>query len=188
MWLPVPPDGPGQDVSGYAVEPAAAVGTDPLHGNALAQVADSAPVGAQVIRQRYAVTAYELAWNVEPDRVTRPASWPAAFEPWLRGESSVVIDDEIRSLALSGARSPPLGLPRQHVAPSHARHRLPARPRVEDAGAGRSDGLRRSRREAAPRPRSVRRPGLRRSGSVADAPGLRSARGAGDWRGPLELG
>lgn len=107
VWLPVPPDGPGQDVSGYSVEPAAAIGADPLHGNRLAHVAFTKPVGAQMIRQRYTAVAYELRWNVHPARVTRPDAWPAAFAPYLRSEASVVVDDEIRSLARDIAGNEP---------------------------------------------------------------------------------
>jgi transglutaminase-like putative cysteine protease len=99
VWIPVPPDGPGQEVSDYSIEPAGAISPDPLFGNRLAHIAYSKPVGAQVIRQRYVATSYELAWNVDPGRVTRPSSWPESFDRYLRSEASIVVDGEIRALA-----------------------------------------------------------------------------------------
>ena len=105
VWMPVPPDEPGQDVEKSAfttfpssVEPV--LGTESVHGNTFAYFEFQNPKGAQEVSHRFTVTLSELRWNVDPARVERVEEWPAELQPYLRSESqAVVIDGRVRGIA-----------------------------------------------------------------------------------------
>lgn len=100
VWLPAPRSDAGQEVSGYATEPAAAsLESEPLYGNRLAFFELEQPVGGQIIRQRYRVRVWEMRWDLDPAKVVSVERWPAGFERYLRSEPNVVVDDRIRALA-----------------------------------------------------------------------------------------
>lgn len=100
VWLPAPQSDAGQEVSGYATDPAAAsLGSEPLYGNRLAYFEYEQPLGGQIIRQRYRVEAWELRWDLDPEKVVSVEDWPPGFERYLRSEPNVIVDERIRSLA-----------------------------------------------------------------------------------------
>jgi transglutaminase-like putative cysteine protease len=110
VWLPVPQSDAGQEVSGYATDPApAALDQEPLYGNRLAFFSYERPVGAQIVRQSYKVRTWELRWNLDPARVSGVQRWPVGFERFLRSEPGVVVDDRIRTLTqdIVGAETNP---------------------------------------------------------------------------------
>ena len=104
VWLPLPPSDEGQQVRGrdlttfpVAVEPA--ISTEPVYGNTFAYFEFPKPAGAQVIRHRFGVTVHQQDWGVDPKLVTRPATWPASFAPYLRADDAVGYDAAIAKLA-----------------------------------------------------------------------------------------
>lgn len=104
VWLPIPQSDFAQDVtpgeiSTFPTSVKPQVTTEKVHGNKFAYFEFTDPQGAQIIRHRFKVTTYELRWNVDFAKVTRPKTWPAAFEPYLRGDQAVVIDDAIQTQA-----------------------------------------------------------------------------------------
>ncbi len=104
VWLPLPPSDDGQQVRGRElttfpaqVEPT--IGAEPVYGNTFAYFEFPKPAGAQVIRHRFGVTVHQQDWGVEPKLVTRPATWPASFGPYLRADDAVGYDAAIAKLA-----------------------------------------------------------------------------------------
>ena len=104
VWLPLPQSDAGQEVEEkgltsfpVAVEPK--VGKEPVYGNQFAYFEFSKPEGAQIVRHRFRVKVWELRWDVDPGRVTKVERWPAAFEPYLRSDRSVVVDERFRKAA-----------------------------------------------------------------------------------------
>jgi len=116
VWVPVPKSDRGQEVkpgrfSTFPQDVKPAMNAEPVFGNAFAYFEFDSPQGAQIIEHRFTATVWELRWNVDPAKVERVAKWPAAFEPFRRGESQVIVDDRVRKLAaeIAGANSNPAG-------------------------------------------------------------------------------
>lgn len=104
VWLPIPQSDFAQEVmpgeiSTFPTNVKPQIATEKVHGNKFAYFEFTDPQGAQIIRHRFQVTTYELRWNVDFTKVTRPKAWSAGFEPYLRGDQAVVIDDAIQTQA-----------------------------------------------------------------------------------------
>ncbi len=104
VWLPVPPSDAGQeatapDYTTFPLEVQPQIAAEPLFGNRFAYFEFQDPQGAQIIRQRYRVKTWELRWNLDAAKVQKVSEWPAAFDPYRRGESQAVqVDDRFRKL------------------------------------------------------------------------------------------
>lgn len=106
VWLPIPPSDFGQEVTSgelnsfpVSVEPQ--VAAEEVFGNRFAYFEFANPKGAQIIRHRFQVKAWELRWRLDPKRIVAETDWPDSFAPYRRGEEqAVVLDDRLRSLAL----------------------------------------------------------------------------------------
>jgi transglutaminase-like putative cysteine protease len=104
VWLPILQDDFGQevtksDLSSFPIRVKAQVASEPEYGNRFAYFEFSKPEGAQIIRHRFKVKVWELRWDLDPDKVTAPAKWPAAFDRFRQGDrQSVVVDDRFTKL------------------------------------------------------------------------------------------
>lgn len=104
VWLPIPPSDAAQEVmqgewTVWPDEQQPQVATEPVYGNRFAYFEFAHPQGAQIIRHRFRVTTHELYWHVEPAKVVQPATWPASFDPYLRGDQTVVVNEAIQGQA-----------------------------------------------------------------------------------------
>jgi hypothetical protein len=116
VWLPLPQTDSAQTVTEgslitapLVVEPR--IGREPMFGNEFAYFEFHEPQGAQIIRHVFRVKVWQLNWNIVPDKVQRPASWPREFSPYLRSESqAVVVNDQLRAMlnAIVPKREDPL--------------------------------------------------------------------------------
>jgi transglutaminase-like putative cysteine protease len=100
VWLPLPPSDAAQEVSGrelvtfpLAVKPE--IGKEPVFGNEFAYFEFDHPEGAQIIRHKFRIKVWELNWELDPARVPRESVFPRAFDRYLRGDETVVLDDSL---------------------------------------------------------------------------------------------
>ncbi len=107
VWMPMPQTDSAQQVEDgemntfpAQVEPK--IGTEKLYGNKFAYFEFTKPEGAQMVRHHFKITVHELHWNLDAAKVVRPERWPDSFEPYLRSDRSVVVNDTLRQ-ALSEA-------------------------------------------------------------------------------------
>jgi transglutaminase-like putative cysteine protease len=103
VWLPLPQDDAGQEVeekglSTFPTEVEPQVGKEKLFGNKFAYFEFAHPEGAQMIRHQFKIKVYELRWDVDPDKVKPVGRWPAGFDPYLRSEQTVVVNDRLKKL------------------------------------------------------------------------------------------
>src|SRR5262249_49744852 len=87
------------ELSSFPTRAKPRIGTEKLYGNRFAYFEFARPEGAQVIRHRFTVKAWEARWDVDPKKVARVERWPAGFDRYLRSERVVVVDDRFRKLA-----------------------------------------------------------------------------------------
>jgi transglutaminase-like putative cysteine protease len=105
VWLPLPQSDAAQEVTegsltSFPVEAEPQIAAEPVFGNRFAYFEYAKPEGAQLIRHQFQVKAWELRWNLDPEKIAEVSEWPSAFEPYLRSEGqSVVIDDQVTGLA-----------------------------------------------------------------------------------------
>jgi transglutaminase-like putative cysteine protease len=104
VWLPLPRTDAGQqveekEIATFPLKVEPREGAEKVFGNHFAYFEFPNPEGAQIIRHRFKITAWELRWDLEPDRVARVDHWPTAFGPYLRSDHSVVVDDRFREAA-----------------------------------------------------------------------------------------
>jgi transglutaminase-like putative cysteine protease len=114
VWVPVPPDDRGQQVTGsewdaFPTGARPSFHTEPVFGNRFAYFELAAPQGAQILTHRFRAKVWQLDWDVRPDNVISVERWPESFAPFRRSERAIVIDDRFRKLAgelAAGATSP----------------------------------------------------------------------------------
>jgi transglutaminase-like putative cysteine protease len=104
VWLPLPQSDAGQEVEKGAIDTfpmrvKPRVENEPVYGNQFAFFEFDRPEGAQVIRHRFKIKVWELFWNVDPAKTVSVEKWPAGFEPYLRSDRSIRVDDRFRRLA-----------------------------------------------------------------------------------------
>ncbi|MEX0713456.1 MAG: transglutaminase domain-containing protein [Pirellulales bacterium] len=103
VWLPLPPSDGVQVVSdskltSFPVEVPARIGKETTFGNRFAYFEFHNPKGAQIIRHQFQARVWQLHWNVEPDKIVTVERWPAQFDPYLRGDRAVVVDERFSKL------------------------------------------------------------------------------------------
>lgn len=104
VWLPLPESDAGQEVvdgelSAFPIKVQPTVGREPLFGNTFAYFEFDHPEGAQMVSHTFQITVWELRWNLDPAKVSTVAKWPSSFDPFLRSEQTVVVDDRFREVA-----------------------------------------------------------------------------------------
>lgn len=98
VWLPIPPSDHGQELLATelttfpdAVKPQ--IADESLFGNRFAYFEFANPQGAQVIRHKFRVRAWEQRWQLDPARVQSVTKWPGSFAAYRRSESQAVVSD-----------------------------------------------------------------------------------------------
>lgn len=104
VWMPVPPSDAIQEVTGstfstFPMKVVPRIGQEKTHGNTFAYFEFKEPQGAQIIRHRFTVKTHQVEWEVDAGKVARVTDWPAAFEPYLRGEKLIPTNDKVKKLA-----------------------------------------------------------------------------------------
>jgi len=102
VWLPIPPSDSGQEVWGrelstfpQVIKPQ--IAKEPAFGNEFAYFEFDHPEGAQIIRHKFHVKAWELNWRLDPRRVSAETKWPKSFERYLRGDQAIVLDERLQT-------------------------------------------------------------------------------------------
>jgi transglutaminase-like putative cysteine protease len=103
VWLPMPQSDSAQQIedgelSSYPMSVKPRVEKEPKFGNRLAYFEFAKPEGAQIIRHRFKVTAYELRWGLDPTKVAKVDHWPSSFDPYLKSDGTVVVNDRLQQL------------------------------------------------------------------------------------------
>lgn len=104
VWLPIPTSDFGQEVSNsklttfpMQVEPS--IATESEFDNKFAYFEFASPQGAQIIRHRFQIKAYELNWNLDPTKVIQVEAWPTSFNKYRQGDAqSVQVDERFTKL------------------------------------------------------------------------------------------
>jgi transglutaminase-like putative cysteine protease len=104
VWLPMPQSDVGQEItpgtlSVFPMKVDPKIATEKNFGNTFAYFEFDHPEGAQVIRHTFKAKVWELEWDVNPAKVLAVKRWPAAFEPYLKSDRAVVVDDRFERLA-----------------------------------------------------------------------------------------
>jgi len=104
VWLPMPQSDAAQevkekDLSSFPQKVQPKIGTEKTFGNKFAYFEFDHPEGAQIIRHRFQIKTWELRWEVDPAKVAVVKHWPAAFDPFLKGDRAVVVDERFLKVA-----------------------------------------------------------------------------------------
>jgi transglutaminase-like putative cysteine protease len=104
VWLPMPQSDAAQevkekDLSSFPQKVQPKIGTEKTFGNKFAYFEFDHPEGAQIIRHRFQIKTWELRWDVDPAKVAVVKLWPAAFDPFLKGDRTIVVDERFLKLA-----------------------------------------------------------------------------------------
>jgi transglutaminase-like putative cysteine protease len=104
VWLPLPLSDAGQEVEDgsfetFPIDVKPRISTEPVYGNKFAYLEFDHPEGAQVIRHKFKIKVWELRWNLDPAKAEAVATWPDTFQPHLRSDRAVVVDDRFQKLA-----------------------------------------------------------------------------------------
>jgi transglutaminase-like putative cysteine protease len=102
VWLPLPQSDAAQQVeeggiTTFPMKVQPAVAKEPVFGNKFAYFEFHHPEGGQIIRHRFKIKVWELHWDLEPSRVTRVERWPAGFDPYLKADHAVMVDDRVQA-------------------------------------------------------------------------------------------
>jgi len=105
VWLALPQSDVAQTVeashfSSFPMKVEPRIGIEKVHGNKFAYFEFIKPEGAQIVRHKYKATIHEMRWNIDPAKVTKVDRWPASFDPYLKSDSSVMVDDRIKALII----------------------------------------------------------------------------------------
>ncbi len=103
VWLPLPQSDAGQEVepgeiTTFPTGVRPQIAAEKVFGNRFAYFEFPRPEGAQIVRHRFKVTAWQLDWGLDSARVVEVKEWPEGFSRYLRGDRSVVVDDRFRSV------------------------------------------------------------------------------------------
>jgi transglutaminase-like putative cysteine protease len=104
VWLPLPQTDAGQEVtegelSAFPTAVKPKVAAEEVYGNKFAYFEFDHPEGAQVVRHTFKVKVWELRWDIDPAKVVAVEKWPATFDPYLRSDRAVVVDDRFKEVA-----------------------------------------------------------------------------------------
>jgi transglutaminase-like putative cysteine protease len=76
------------------------IAKEPVHGNQFAYFEFDHPQGAQIIRHQFKARIHEMRWHIDPAKVAKIDRWPAPFDPYLKSDQSVTIDERLRKLVV----------------------------------------------------------------------------------------
>lgn len=98
VWLPIPPSDHGQELlatelTSFPETVKPQIADESLFGNRFACFEFANPQGAQVIRHKFRIRAWELRWRLDSARVQSVTQWPESFAAYRRSESQAVVSD-----------------------------------------------------------------------------------------------
>jgi transglutaminase-like putative cysteine protease len=104
VWLPLPQTDAGQQVSdsqlsSFPHQIVPKVTREKVFGNQFAYYEFPNPDGGQIIRHKFKIKVWEQRWDLDPKKVVRITDWPAAFNPYLKADRSVVVNDQLKKFA-----------------------------------------------------------------------------------------
>jgi len=111
VWLPLPQSDVAQSIadrelSTFPMQVKPRIGTETVHGNQFAYFEFDKPEGAQIIRHKFKATIHEIRWSIDPAKVAKIERWPASFDPYLKSDQSVTVDDRLRKLVIDVVPKP----------------------------------------------------------------------------------
>ena len=111
VWLALPQSDVAQTIEGsqlstFPMKVLPQIGEEKVHGNRFAYFEFKNPEGGQIIRHKFKATIHEMRWNIDPNKVTRVERWPASFEPYLKSDRSVILDDRVKKIAFGVVPNP----------------------------------------------------------------------------------
>ncbi|MFO0884499.1 MAG: hypothetical protein U0894_09970 [Pirellulales bacterium] len=100
IWLPIPPSDFAQEVSGsqfstFPTDVKPTFATEEVYSNRFAYFEIDSPQGGQIIRHQFKVKAWELRWNLQPEKVQTVKQWPSSFDVYRKetaNRSSWMVD------------------------------------------------------------------------------------------------
>jgi transglutaminase-like putative cysteine protease len=103
VWLPIPQSDAGQEItpgtlSVFPMKVEPKISKEKTFGNEFAYFEFDHPEGAQVIRHTFKAKVWELDWDVDPAKVVDVPRWPESFQPYLKSDQAVVVDDRFTKL------------------------------------------------------------------------------------------
>ena len=111
IWLAMPQSDVAQtieegELNSFPRKVAPKVGTEKVYGNQFAYFEFDHPEGAQIVRHKFKATIHEMRWNIDPDKIVKVEKWPRSFDPFLKSDQSVSVDERVRKLVLNVAPNP----------------------------------------------------------------------------------
>lgn len=105
IWLALPQSDVVQTIEGsefstFPLKLTPKLTQEPVHGNQFAYFEFDQPQGAQIIRHKFKATIHEMRWHIDPAKVAKVERWPASFEPYLKSDRSVTVDERVQKLVL----------------------------------------------------------------------------------------
>src|SRR5437016_5005636 len=105
VWLALPQSDvvqtiEGSELSTFPMRVAPQVGKEPVHGNQFAYFEFDHPEGAQIVRHKFKATIHEMRWHIDPAKVAKIERWPNSFDPYLKSDQSVVVNERLQKLVL----------------------------------------------------------------------------------------
>lgn len=105
IWLALPQSDTAQTIVGsefsaFPMKVAPQIGQEQVHGNRFAYFEFADPQGAQIVRHKFKATIHEMRWHIDPAKVARVERWPDSFEPYLRSDQSVTVDDRFKKILI----------------------------------------------------------------------------------------
>ena len=103
VWLALPQSDAAQTIEGsslstFPMKVTPKIGQEKVHGNQFAYFEFDQPEGREIIRHKFKATIHEMRWNIEPAKVAKLDRWPASFDPYLKSDQSVTVDDRVKKL------------------------------------------------------------------------------------------
>lgn len=104
VWLPLPQSDAAQEVeegtiTTWPTRVTPRVAKEPTFDNKFAYFEFDHPEGGQIIRHKFKIKVWELHWDVDPAKVVKVPRWPAGFDPYLKSDRTVRVDERFQDVA-----------------------------------------------------------------------------------------
>lgn len=105
VWLALPQSDAAQTVaesefSTFPMKVPPKLTQEPVHGNRFAYYEFAHPEGAQIVRHKFKATIHEMRWNIDPAKVVKVERWSDSFEPYLRSDQNVTVDERFKKILI----------------------------------------------------------------------------------------
>jgi transglutaminase-like putative cysteine protease len=104
VWLPLPQTDAAQEVeedsiTTWPMQVTHKVARESTFGNQFAHFEFDHPEGGQIIRHKFKIKVWELHWDVDPAKVVKVPRWPSSFDPYLKSDRTVQVDERFQEAA-----------------------------------------------------------------------------------------